>query len=99
MTGRVEGFHQFWRTSPTTPTMVSHGSVESCGPSLMRCPGAPPFGQKRLAMPRLITATRAESLPSRSENTRPTIEEIFKVSKKSGLAICKSAEGKSVDLG
>ena len=64
----------------------------------MRCPSGSPFGQKREAMPRLITATRAESTLSASRNTRQAIEEIFNASKKSGLAICKSAEGTSLVL-
>src|SRR5260370_23254461 len=98
MTGRVRGFHQFWRTSPTTPTIVSHGSVESCAPILMRCPSASLFGQKRDAMPRLITATRAAPTLSASESVRPVTVEIFNVSKKSGLAICKSAEGASLNF-
>src|SRR5437879_13228236 len=78
--------------------MVSHGSAESCGPSLMRCPTASPFGQKREAIPRLITAAGAEFAPPVSENMRPAIKEIFNVSKKSELAICRSAEGISLIL-
>jgi len=37
--------------------MVIHGSVESVAPSLMRCSSTSPLGQKRDAMPRLITTT------------------------------------------
>src|SRR5437660_10342065 len=78
--------------------MVSHGSVEPWAPSLMRCPSASPLGQKREDMSRLITATRAASALSASENARPATEEIFNVSKKSGLAICRSADGVSLVL-
>src|SRR6266566_3562308 len=78
--------------------MVSHGSLESCAPSLMRRPSASSFGQKRAAMPRLIIATRAPPALSASENARPPTEEIFNVPKKSGLAICRSAEGASLAL-
>src|SRR5258708_13305960 len=98
MTGRVAGFHQFWRTSPTTPTVVGEGWAESCARGLMRWPSASPLGQKRRDKPRLMTATRAASALSAPENARPATDEIFNVSIKSGLAICKSAEGISLVL-
>src|ERR1700676_4156807 len=89
------GFHQFCRTSPTTPAIVTHGSGESAVPSLIRRPTGSAPGQNRSAIPRLMTITGAALAVSASEIKRPETREILNVAKKSGVAICKSAEGVS----
>src|SRR6516225_681703 len=97
MTGKVAGFHQFCRASPTTPTTVIHGSEESAAPSLHLCPTGSLVGQKRFAMVRLMMATRALERLSASEKNRPAISGILRTEKYSRLMACRSAAGASLD--
>ena len=71
-------------TSPTTPTIESHGLVDVSPPNLIRLPIGSCPGQKRFTRRSLTTTAAGDGIASASVNVRPASNGMRSVLKNSG---------------